>query len=314
MSAAPGRSQASSHRSPQGEGVQDCAAPGRSQASLHRSPQGEATPGNRARAIPASIAQGSGTTALFLLHGIGGGKQAWAANMPALADAGYHVVAWDMPGYGDSAMVEPCTTTELAHALQRLIQQVGAERNLILGHSMGGMVAQELVALCPQQVDGLVLSGTSAAFGRADGTWQQSFLRQRFAPLDAGMDMASLARQLVPTMMAPHADQQARTGACAVMAAVPQASYRAALQAIVSFDRLDNLARITVPTLCLAGEHDRNAPPHVMQRMADRIGQGQGQYQCLAGVGHLANMEQPQIFNCAVLDFLQAHFPIRGGI
>ena len=312
MSAAPGRSQASSHRSPQGEGTPMSAAPGRSQASSHRSPQGEGTPVSQARAIPASIAQGSGPTALFLLHGVGGGKQAWTANMPALADAGYHVIAWDMPGYGDSAMVEPCTTAELARALQALIQQVGAERNLILGHSMGGMVAQELVAMWPQQVDALILSGTSAAFGRADGAWQQNFLQQRFAPLDAGMDMAALARQLVPMMMAPHADAQAQARACAMMAAVPQASYRAALQAIVSFDRLDDLARIVVPTLCLAGEHDHNAAPHVMQRMADRI--GPGQYQCLAGVGHLANMEQPEAFNRAVLDFLQVHFPIRGEV
>ena len=81
-----------------------------------------------------------------------------------------------------------------------------------------------------------------------------------------------------------------------------------ALQAIVTFNRLDDLAHITVPTLCLAGEHDRNAAPHVMQRMAERI--VQGQYQCLAGVGHLANMEQPQAFNRAVLDFLLAQFPV----
>lgn len=71
---------------------------------------------------------------------------------------------------------------------------------------------------------------------------------------------------------------------------------------------LDDLARIRVPTLCLAGEHDRNAAPHVMQRMAGRI--TQGHYQCLPGVGHLANMEQPSTFNFAVLQFLQTHFPV----
>jgi len=258
--------------------------------------------------IPASIEQGGGNTALFLLHGVGGGKDVWATNMPAFAAAGYRVIAWDMPGYGDSQAVSPCTTTELARALQRLILQKDARRNLVLGHSMGGMVAQELAALWPQQVDGLILSGTSAAFGRADGAWQQQFLQQRFAPLDAGLDMASLARQLVPTMMAPLADRQALDAACTVMAGVPQTAYRAALQAIVSFNRLDALAQIGVPTLCLAGEQDRNAAPHMMQRMAERI--AQGHYQCLPGVGHLANMEQPSAFNCAVLQFLQTHFPV----
>jgi 3-oxoadipate enol-lactonase len=258
--------------------------------------------------IPATIDSGSGATAVFLLHGVGGGKQAWTGNLPALAAAGYRAIAWDMPGYGDSATVDPYTTRELAQALQGLIVHVGAARNVVLGHSMGGMVAQELAALWPEQVDGLILSGTSPAFGRADGGWQQQFLQQRFAPLDAGMDMAELARQLVPTMMAPDADASALEMACAVMAQVPQASYRAALQAIVSFNRLDALAQIRVPTLCLAGAHDRNAAPHVMQRMAERI--PQARYQCLADVGHLANMEQPDAFNGAVLQFLQTFFPV----
>jgi 3-oxoadipate enol-lactonase len=259
-------------------------------------------------AIPATIEQGSGASAVFLLHGVGGGKKAWLANMPALAAAGYRVIAWDMPGYGDSATVEPYTTRDLAQALQRLIVHAGATRNVVLGHSMGGMVAQELAFAWPAQVDGLILSGTSPAFGRADGSWQQQFLQQRFAPLDAGMDMAALARQLVPTMMAPDADASALEMACAVMAQVPQASYRAALQAIVSFNRLDALAQIRVPTLCLAGAHDRNAAPYVMQRMAERI--LQARYQCLADVGHLANMEQPAAFNGAVLQFLQTFFPV----
>ena len=207
-----------------------------------------------------------------------------------------------MPGYGDSPAVEPCTTGALAESLRSLIDHVAADRNLVLGHSMGGMVAQ-----APQRVHGLVLSGTSPAFGRADGNWQQQFLQDRFAPLDAGQNMAQLAAQLVPAMMAPDARPQALQLAREVMASVPQGSYRAALQAIVDFDRLDDLARIAVPTLCLAGEHDRNASPSVMRRMAERI--PGAQYLCLPAVGHLANMEQPEAFNNAVLQFMQAHFP-----
>lgn len=258
-------------------------------------------------ALPATWEQGTGSTAVFLLHGVGGGQQAWRDNLPALAAAGYRAIAWDMPGYGASASLSPYTVGALAQALCTLIGHVGADRNVVLGHSMGGMVAQELVALAPERVHGLVLSGTSAAFGRSDGNWQQQFLRERFAPLDAGQTMAQLAGQLVPTMVAPDADPQALQLARTVMADVPQASYRAALQAIVAFNRLDDLARIAVPTLCLAGEHDRNAPPSVMRRMAERI--PGAQYRCLDAVGHLANMERPAAFNAAVLQFLQPRFP-----
>ncbi len=54
-------------------------------------------------------------------------------------------------------------------------------------------------------------------------------------------------------------------------------------------------------------ELDRNASPMVMQRMSGRI--AGAHYQCLPAVGHLANMEQPDAFNAAVLSFLQTHFP-----
>jgi 3-oxoadipate enol-lactonase len=258
--------------------------------------------------LPATLTQGAGDTALFLLHGIGGGKEAWASNLPAFAQAGYRVLAWDMPGYGASSTIEPYTIDLLARSLVRLIDHVGARRNLVLGHSMGGMVAQEAVALFPNKIQGLLLSGTSPSFGRQGGAWQQQFLSSRFAPLDTGLGMAGLANNLVPGMMAGNASDEARAAAIAVMARVPEASYRAALGAIVSFNRLDNLPRIDLPVLCLAGEHDSNATPLTMQKMAQRI--AGASYLCLPGVGHIANVEQPLAFNDAVLGFLRQHFPV----
>ena len=249
---------------------------------------------------------GCGSTAVFLLHGVGGAKEAWPDTLKALVGAGFRGIAWDMPGYGASPGISPYTNEGLARALEALIDQVGAVTNVILGHSMGGMIAQEAVALFPQKIHGLMLSGTSPAFGKPGGEWQNQFLQSRFAPLDAGRGMAGLAPELVRGMVAPDATPAAIAAAVAVMSRVPEASYRAALSAIVSFNRLDNLAHIRVPTLCLAGEHDNNAPPAVMQKMAAKI--PGAQYVCLPGVGHLANMEQPAVFDAAVLAFLNQHF------
>jgi len=80
--------------------------------------------------LPQYIAAGSGATAVFLLHGVGGGKEAWSANLQPLADAGYQVIAWDTPGYGGSAPVSPYTTATVARALALLIEHVGARRNV----------------------------------------------------------------------------------------------------------------------------------------------------------------------------------------
>lgn len=258
-------------------------------------------------ALPAYLEQGKGDTAVFLLHGVGGGKEAWAHNQPALASHGYRTIAWDMPGYGASLPLASCSNTSLAEALKALIEHAGAKRNVLLGHSMGGMIAQELAALHSALVHGLVLYSTSPAFGKADGAWQQQFLQSRFAPLDQGLGMAGLAGQLVPTMFSPDAEPVRIAEAAALMARVPPHSYRAALSAIVSFNRLAALGDISVPTLCLAGELDQNAPPAVVEKMASRI-PGAG-YVYLPGVGHIANIEQPDLFNAAVLTFLKQHFP-----
>lgn len=134
--------------------------------------------------IPAYIECGTGDTALFLLHGVGGGKDAWPGQLDALAAAGCRIIAWDAPGYGETPVVEPYTLAELARVLGALVDRVGAKRNVIVGHSMGGMIAQEAWAAWPEKIHALVLSGTSPAFARPEGDWQREFLAKRLAPLE----------------------------------------------------------------------------------------------------------------------------------
>jgi pimeloyl-ACP methyl ester carboxylesterase len=257
--------------------------------------------------LPAFIEQGQGDTLVMLLHGVGGGQTVWPWQLDALAGAGYRVVAWDMPGYGGSPLIDPYDMAGIAAACARLVRHLGASRAVLVGHSMGGMVAQELFAHEPALVAGLVLYGTSPAFGRPDGDWQQSFLRARLAPLDAGGTMPALARSLVEMMLGDAPDPQGVAVAVDSMSRLRPEVYRASLQALVGFDQRAVLDRIAVPTLALVGERDGNAPPAVMEKMAAKI--RDAQYVCMPGAGHLASMEQPQAFNAIVLDFLRRHFP-----
>lgn len=256
--------------------------------------------------VPACIDRGRGATAVFLLHGIGGGKQAWPAQLDAIAGAGYRVVAWDMPGYGASEMLDPYDWPGIASALERLIDHIGAERNVIVGHSLGGMVALEAMAHFPAKIHGLVLVGTSPAFGRSEGSFQQAFVDARLKPLAEGRSMAELAAMLAPTMIGRDADPDAAASAVEVMSAVPPETYRRALHALVRFERRGVLPRIAVPTLALVGEADRNAPPAVMEKMAARI--PGARFVEVPGMGHLAPMERPARFNALVLEFLEQHF------
>lgn len=258
----------------------------------------------------AHLRWGGGDTAVVMLHGVGGGREAWGDDVSgtgaAVGAAGFLAIAADLPGYGRSSTIVPYDMAGLAAAVATLVDALGARRTVLVGHSMGGMVAQEVVARRPALVHGLVLSATSPAFGKPGGDWQRRFLAERLAPLDAGQGMPALAPGLARGMAGADADPARVERCAALMADVPEATYRAALHAIVGFDRRADLARIAVPTLCIAGEHDRNAAPAVMQRMAQAI--PGAEYRCLAGVGHLANMEAPAPFHAVLLDFLQRHF------
>jgi 3-oxoadipate enol-lactonase len=215
-------------------------------------------------------------------------------------------VAADLPGYGASPSIEPYDIAGLAGAVEALVAHVGAARTVLVGHSMGGMVAMELAVRSPQCLHGLVLSGASPAFGKPGGTWQQQFIQERFAPLDAGQGMAALAARLVAGMVAPGTVGTVVDIATALMAAVPEATYRQALTALVSFERRAALPRLALPVLCIAGAHDRNATPAVVQQMALRI--PGAEYIGLPTAGHLAAIEAPQAFNRALLGFLGRHF------
>ena len=255
--------------------------------------------------LPHFTTLGTGPTVL-MLHGIGGGHLAFAPQVETLASCGYRAVAWDMPGYGHSAPIEPYTFKGLAESCIRLIEALTQHqtdrRVALLGHSMGGMVAQEVVARRPDLVRQLILCGTSPSFGKPDGDWQQDFIRQRTAPLDAGQTMAEMAEVLVPQMIGPGSLPEGVRLAVHCMGQVNPSTYRRALECIVTFDRRANLGNIHAPTLLLAGEHDKNAPPAVMQKMARAI--LGSTYLEMKGIGHLMNLEAPEEFDQLVLNFL----------
>ncbi len=256
--------------------------------------------------LPTFTTLGTGPTVL-MLHGIGGGHLAFAPQVETLASSGYRAVAWDMPGYGRSAPIEPYNFKGLAQSCIALIEALmkgdSTPRGVILvGHSMGGMVAQEVVARRPELVRKLVLCGTSPSFGKPDGDWQRDFIAQRTAPLDAGQTMAQMAETLVPQMIGPGSLPEGVKLATHCMGLVNPSTYRRALAALVAFDRRDSLAHIHVPTLLLAGEHDRNAPPAVMKKMAAAI--AGSTYLEMKGIGHLQNLEAPDEFDSLLLNFL----------
>ena len=241
---------------------------------------------------------------LVFLHGIGGAARGWRVQLEAFSDR-YRTIAWDMPGYGGSPLLASVSIATLADALQDFLRQIGAKKPILVGHSIGGMIVQQLLVQSPDIPAAVVLAQTSPAFGKPDGDWQKEFIGARLGPLDRGETMVSLAPSLVRELVGDDPDIRGMELARDCMAAVPEATYRATMLALLGFDQRGALKNIAVPTLVLSGSKDKNAPAPMMAKMASYI--PSATYVELEGVGHLVNLERPATFDAALDSFLKAH-------
>ena len=247
--------------------------------------------------------------ALVFLHGIGGAARGWRNQLQFFSDR-YYAIAWDMPGYGGSAALPSVSIAALADALNDFLKATGASKPVIVGHSIGGMIAQQVLAKHPDIASAVVLAQTSPAFGKAGGEWQQSFVETRLGPLDRGETMASLAPKLVKELIGDNPDPAGIALARECMAAVPPETYRAMIHSMIGFDLRGALKEISVPALLLSGSKDNNSPAAMVKKTATFI--SGSTFVELEGVGHLANLERPGEFNDAVADFLFRSHDVSG--
>ena len=242
-----------------------------------------------------------GMTPLFFLHGVSGNSTAWDRQVTHFTNLGYRCTAWNQPGYGGTPLVEPYT---LENVVLQLKKQIGSQPAVLVGHSMGGLIAQEFYARYPQSVAALALTFTSAAFvGGSD--FSKQFVEQRMGPLDRGETMAQIARHIMPAMSGRTADPAGRALAERLMAALPPETYRKAVHLLTTFDRRADLPNIAVPALLIAGSDDTTAPAKIMGRMAEKI--PGAEFALLEGCGHLGPMDQPDAFNAVLAGFLSGH-------
>src|SRR6185312_465421 len=165
---------------------------------------------------------------LVFLHGIGGAARGWRNQLDYFADS-YRAIAWDMPGYGGSAPLPNVSIASLADALVDFLHATGAERPVIVGHSIGGMIVQQLLAQDPEIAGAVVLAQTSPAFGKPDGDWQKQFIDARLGPLARGETLVTLAPSLIRELIGDQPDADGIALARDCMAAVPEATYRATM-------------------------------------------------------------------------------------
>ncbi|MCM2346176.1 alpha/beta fold hydrolase [Acidovorax soli] len=252
--------------------------------------------------LPTYITLGAGPTVL-MLHDADGGHLTFAPQVERLATAGYRAVAWDMPGYGHSAPIEPYTFKGLAQGCLALVAALQCGPVTLVGHGLGAMVAAEVALRQPALVRRLVLcAGGPGLDAEAVRQWVSPRL-QALEAVDGGQSMERLAQALVPRFIGSGALPEGVRLAGHALSQVYPATYRRALQLLAVFERdATAFMRLGMPTLLLGGAMDPCTPPAALQALAHVL--PDARHQSLAHVGHWPQLEDPDGFDAGLLDFL----------
>lgn len=235
--------------------------------------------------------EGSGEApALVFTNSLGTDLRVWDPLLPQLAAArGRRVLRFDQRGHGLSDCPPgPYSIESLADDLGALLDQRGIERALLVGLSVGGMVAQAFAARYPDRVPALVLCDTAHRIGSAE-MWQQ-----RIDGLTEG-GIAALAEPILERWFSP-AFRSAHPAELRIwrnmLTRTPLEGYVATCAAIRDADLTEGAAALAMPTLCLVGGEDGATPPALVRELAGLL--PDARFAEIPGAGHLPSVEAPE--------------------
>ncbi|MFL9892875.1 alpha/beta fold hydrolase [Paraburkholderia sp. RL17-381-BIF-C] len=243
--------------------------------------------------------QGEGERALVFLHYWGGSSRTWDGVVGRLSTP-CRTVATDHRGWGDSDAPERgYTIADLANDAQEVIETLGLRRYTLVGHSMGGKVAQLLASRRPAGLQGLVLVAPSPPSPMALPEEQRAAMAAAYdsrESIEWVLDNVLTANPLTPACREQVIADSLR-GAPQAKAAWPRTA--------MLEDITDDVRSINVPVLVIAGELDKVDRVETLQKeLLPRI--AGARLQVLPGIGHLSPLEAPEAVAAAIEKFVAA--------
>lgn len=237
---------------------------------------------------------------LVFVHGYFGGSPQWADQVEFFSEY-FKVITPDLPGFGlNNEQQAPQTITGFARYIINHLDKLGVDNFHLVGHSMGGMIVQEIIALVPERVEKLVLYGTGPV----------GLLPGRFETLDeSGRRVEADGVEATGRRISATWFQQGEAAAgyqdCANLTSMTgmQAAL-AGLTAMGGWSGVAALSKISSPTLVLWGDSDRAyqwEQPEMLWREIKNA-----QLAVIPDCSHAVHMEKPDLFNAILLDFLAA--------
>ena len=242
------------------------------------------------------IEQGKQGPPVIFVHGAAGSHLVWGLQVRALGEVA-RAVALDLPGHGRSDPPGRDSVEAYRDVVLGLLDALGYERAVIVGHSMGGAIAQTLALSHPDRVAGLGLIGTGAR------------LRVLPAILDGVLnDFDNITGLVVEYSYASDLDPEFRTRAEDEFRACPRAVTHGDFSACNQFDVMTRLAEIRAPTLVICGRDDRMTPAKYSVYLASNIPNADLVF--IDNAGHSVMIEQSDETNKALVDFVKFLKPL----
>lgn len=232
----------------------------------------------------------TGTLVVVLIHGVGGSHLNWPRDLRRLPKAA--VVALDLPGHGRSDGPGYDTIENYLAVLIGFLDATATNRVVIVGHSMGGAIAQLAALACPQRVAGLVLIGTGARLQGGPTVLE----RQKS---DSGNVIDSILRS---AWAESTPEELKRLGRQPLDKIAPQVIHDD-LRACKRFDLVGRLGEIGAPTLVICGQEDHMTPPEYSKYLAENI--PGARLTIIENGGHMVALEQARAVANAVTEFIQ---------
>ncbi len=229
---------------------------------------------------------------IVLLHGISSGAASWL-HSAVMAGEQAHVIAWDAPGYGDSTPLagDAPRDADYAARLHELLQTLDIHRCVLVGHSLGALMAAAYARdLGASRVVHVVFISPAGGYGAAAQAAASKRVRteRREALHTLGVD--GLAERIAQRLLSPVADAAARAWVQWNTARLQPAGYLQAVELLCASD-LGASRDLVVPVEIHCGDADVVTPPAACRAWADLYA---APFNLIDGAGHASPVEQPE--------------------
>lgn len=244
--------------------------------------------------------QGSGPW-LVLSHSLACSTQMWNEQVNAFSDR-FRIVNFDTRGHGKTdAPAGEYSLDMLADDLQGMLDALGIDTCHFMGLSMGGMIGMTHALRHPGRFSSLILCDTTSRFPPAVGpVWEQRVNMARTQGMGALVD-STLERWFTEPTRKSRPDLVQRIGG--LISATPVEGYAGCCHAIPKIDITSKLGAIDVPTLVIVGDQDPSTPVEMSRDIQKAI--PGAQLGVIPQAAHLSNLEQPEVFNAMLGQFLK---------